>query len=75
MSPYVVYIFLCATSTSHADCDRRTALDVVMGPSAANEIACGFGAQALMAQSDITPTDGEYMKIACLRRADVASNP
>jgi hypothetical protein len=68
MSPFVVLIFLCAASIAPADCDRRTATDVARGPEASNEIACGLGAQELMAQTAIRPKVGEYFKVACIRR-------
>jgi len=46
---------LCAASTAPTDCDRRTAIDVVHGLEASNEIACGLGAQMMMAQTPIRP--------------------
>ena len=74
MSPFVVFIYLCAASTAPADCDRRTAIDVALGPQEPNEVACGLGAQEMMAQTAIRPKDGEYFKIACVRRKIVADN-
>ena len=68
MTPFVVFIYLCAASTEPADCDRRTAIDVALGPQAANELMCGLGAQEMMARTAIRPKDGEYFKIACVRR-------
>jgi hypothetical protein len=72
MSPFVVFVYLCAASVAPADCDRRTAIDVALGPEASNEIACGLGAQEMMARTAIRPKDGEYFKIACVRRRVVA---
>jgi hypothetical protein len=74
MTTFVVFIYLCAASTAPADCDRRTATDVALGPQAANELMCGLGAQEMMAQTAIRPKDGEYFKIACVRRKVVAGN-
>ena len=74
MTPFVVFIYLCAASTAPADCDRRTAIDVALGPEAANELICGLGAQEMMAQTAIRPKDGEYFKIACVRRKIVAGD-
>jgi hypothetical protein len=68
MSPFVVFIYLCAASTAPADCDRTNAIDVALGPPAANELMCGLGAQEMMAQTAIRPKDGEYFKIACVHR-------
>ena len=74
MSPFAVFIDLCAASTAPADCDQRTAIDVVHGPEASNESACGQGAQMMMAQTAIRPADGQYFKIACARRKVVADD-
>ena len=72
MSPFVVFIYLCAASTAPYACNRRTAIDVALGPEASNEIACGLGAQEMMVETAIRPKDGEYFKIACVRRKIVA---
>jgi hypothetical protein len=68
MSPFVVYILLCAASTAPGDCDTRNAVDVVLGPEAGNEIMCGLQAQEMFAKTSIRPRDGEYVKISCVRR-------
>ena len=68
MSPFVVYILLCAASTAPGDCDTRSAVDVVLGPEANNEIMCGLEAQEMFAKTSIQPRDGEYVKISCTRR-------
>ena len=60
--------------TAPADCDRRTAIDVVLGPQATNELTCGLGAQEMMAKTAIRPEDGEYFKIACVRHKVVAAD-
>src|SRR5271155_94257 len=70
--PFCCFHLLCAASTAPADCDRRTAVDVALGPEASNEIACGLGAREMMAQTAIRPKEGEYSKIACARRKVVA---
>src|SRR5277367_2502025 len=74
MTPFVVFIYLCAASTEPADCDRRTAIDVALGPQAENELTCGLGAQEMMARTAIRPKDGEYFKIACVRHKVIAGN-
>ena len=74
MTALVVYIFICAASTAPADCDRRTAIDVALGPQASNELTCGLGAQEMIARTAVRPKDGEYMKIACVRRKQVVEN-
>jgi hypothetical protein len=74
MNPFVVYILLCAASTAPGDCDTRSAIDVVLGPEARNEIMCGLEAQEMFAKTAIAPRDGEYVKISCIRRRSLASN-
>ena len=77
MAPFVVFFYLFylyAASTAPTDCDRRTAIDVVHGPEASNEIACGLGTQMMMAQTVIRPNNGQYFKIACARRKVVADD-
>ena len=66
MSPFIVYIFLCAASTAPSDCDKRSAIDVVLGPDVRNEIMCGLQAQEMFAKTAIEPTNGEYVKISCV---------
>ncbi len=74
MSPFVVYILLCAASTAPGDCDARSAIDVVLGPEANNEIMCGLEAQEMFAKTAIAPRAGEYVKISCTRRRPLAEN-
>lgn len=68
MNPFLVYILLCAASTSPSDCDRRSAIDVVLGPDVRNEIMCGLQAQEMFAKTAIVPSNGEYVKITRVRR-------
>ena len=74
MSPFIVYILLCAASTAPRDCDTHSAVDVVLGPESRNEIMCGLQAQEMFAQTAIRPKDGEYLKITCTRHRTVAEN-
>jgi hypothetical protein len=68
MNSIVVYILLCSASTAPGDCDRKSAIDVMLGPEVQNEVMCGLEAQETFALTAIRPRDGEYVKIACLRR-------
>ena len=68
MSPFVIYILLCAASTARPDCDTHSAIDVVLGPEVNNELNCGLQAQEMFAKTTIRPRDGEYVKISCARR-------
>jgi hypothetical protein len=74
MSSFVVYILLRAASTAPGDCDTRNAIDVMPGPEAQNEIMCGLEAQEAFALTAISPRDGEYVKISCLRRGRLAED-
>lgn len=67
MNSFIAYILLCASSVAASDCDTRNAIDVAIGPSTNNEIACGIEAQEMIAQTAIRPRDGEYLKISCVR--------
>jgi hypothetical protein len=58
MNPFAVYILLCAASTAPGDCDTRSAIDVVLGPEARNEIMCGLEAQEMFAKTAILPGMG-----------------
>jgi hypothetical protein len=68
MSPFVIYILLCAAATPRPDCDTRNAIDVVLGPEANNEIMCGLESQEMIAKTALRPRDGEFVKIVCARR-------
>jgi len=69
MTTFIAYLLLCASSVARSDCDAQSAIDVAIGPKANNEIACGIEAQEMIALTTIRPRDGEYIKIACVRRA------
>ncbi len=65
---YSIVILICSTALSHADCQAKTAIDVVRGPTVDNPMMCGFDAQAMIARTDLVQTDGtEYVKIVCTR--------
>ena len=57
----------------HSDCQAKTAVDVVRGPTVDNAIMCALNAQAMIARTDLVQGDGsEYMKVVCTpsRNAD-----
>jgi hypothetical protein len=69
MSLFQVVILVCAMTMPRGDCQPDTALDVIRGPDAQNELMCGFHGQAYLASSAIgrrLRTD-EYVKIKCTR--------
>jgi hypothetical protein len=74
MNSIVVYIFLCAASTAPGDCDRSSAIDVMLGPEVQNEMMCGLEGQETLALTAIRPRDGEYVKISCVRRRPLAND-
>lgn len=69
MSLFQVVILVCAMTTAHRDCQPDTALDVIQGPEAQNELMCGFHGQAYLASTAIGRRlhEGEYVKIKCTR--------
>jgi hypothetical protein len=65
---FKILVLICSTTLSHADCQAKTAVDVVQGPTVDNEIMCGLNAQTMIARTDLVQNDGsEYMKIVCTR--------
>src|ERR1700733_7746620 len=70
---YSILILICSTALSHSDCQAKTAVDVVRGPTVDNAIMCTFNAQAMIARTDLVQGDGsEYTKVVCTpsRNAD-----
>jgi hypothetical protein len=73
MSGYSILILICSTALSHSDCQAKTAIDVVRGPTVGNRIMCALNAQTMIARTDLVQADGsEYMKVVCTpsRNAD-----
>jgi hypothetical protein len=65
---FSVLILVCSIDLSPADCQRETALDVINGPDAPNEMMCGFYGQAYIADTAIAGyRDDEYVKVKCTR--------
>jgi hypothetical protein len=60
-------ILICTVSVAPADCLPETAIDVIAGPYADNEIVCMLHGQASMARTALAPRKGEYMKVTCSR--------
>jgi len=72
---FKVLILVCSIGIAPQDCERDNAIDVIVGPAAANELACGFSGQAYLAGTALAPTDGNYVKIRCTRAASVDRAP
>jgi hypothetical protein len=65
---YSILVLICSTALSHAECQAKTAVDVVRGPTADNPMMCGLNAQTMIARTDLVQTDGsEYVKVVCTR--------
>ena len=63
---YSILVLICSTALSHADCQAKTALDVVRGPTVDNPMMCGLNAQTMVARTDLVQGD-DYMKVVCTR--------
>ncbi len=65
---YSILVLICSTALSHADCQAKTAVDVVRGPTVDNPMMCAFNAQTMIARTDLVQNDGtEYVKVVCAR--------
>ena len=65
---YSILVLICSTALSHADCQAKTAVDVVRGPTVDNPMMCGLNAQTMIARTDLVQGDGsEYLKVGCTR--------
>ena len=63
---YSIVILICSTALSHADCETKTALDVVRGPTVDNAMLCALNAQTMIARTDLVEGDrSEFMKVVC----------
>ncbi len=71
---FKVLILICSMHLAPQDCERGNAIDVIVGPTASNELTCGFSAQAYIAGTALASTDGNYVKILCMRPS-VAAMP
>jgi hypothetical protein len=63
---YSILVLICSTALSHTDCQAKTAIDVVRGPTVDNPMMCGLNAQTMIARTDLVQGD-EYMKVVCTR--------
>jgi hypothetical protein len=61
---YSILVLICTTALSHADCQAKTAIDVVRGPTVDNPMMCAFNAQTMIARTDFVQ-GGQYMKVVC----------
>lgn len=67
-----VLVLICSIATAGADCDQRTAIDVIATAQVRSAQQCGFMGQALLAPTSVAPEPGkQYMKIICVREAEL----
>ena len=65
---YSILVLICSTALSHADCQAKTAVDVVRGPTVDSPMMCGVNAQTMIARTDLVQGGGsEYVKVICTR--------
>jgi hypothetical protein len=65
---YSLIVLICSSALSHVDCQAKTAVDVIRGPTVDNPMMCGLNAQTMIARTDLVQGDGtEYVKIVCTR--------
>jgi len=66
---FKVILLVCAANVMPGDCHADTAIHLVIGPDASNEVMCGMQSQAYLAQTWIGQSlaEGEYVKIVCRR--------
>jgi len=65
---YSIMVLICSTALSHADCQPKTANDLVRGPQVDNPVMCALNAQMMMARTDLVQGDHLYMKVVCTRK-------
>jgi hypothetical protein len=67
-SMYSILVLICSATLSQADCQAKTAVDVVRGPTVDNPMMCALNAQTMIARTDLVQNNGaEYMKVVCTR--------
>ena len=66
---FKVILLVCAAHLAPGDCQPDTALYLLNGPDASNEVMCGMQSQAYLAETWLgrTLAEGEYLKIVCRR--------
>jgi hypothetical protein len=66
---FKVVLLVCASTIAPADCQAETAVHLLNGPDASNEVMCGMQSQAYLAQTWIGQSlaEGEYVKVICQR--------
>lgn len=67
---FKVLILVCSATLSPAECQADTAVAVIDGPEAPNEVMCGLNGQAYLANTALAEKhEDEYVKVKCSRSA------
>lgn len=76
MNFFKVILLVCATSVPRGECQIDTAMDIITGPDARNEVTCGMMSQAYVATTTLGRrlTDDEYLKILCRRSGPIPNH-
>jgi hypothetical protein len=66
MNPIVMLILICSANVFTTQCQPSTALDVIRGPDASNEVTCASMGKRIIAATALRPRfRAEYVKIIC----------
>lgn len=67
---FKVLILICSAALSREQCQADTAVAVINGPEAPNEVMCGLNGQAYLAHTALAEKhEDEYVKVTCSRSA------
>lgn len=67
---FKVLILICSAALSREQCQADTAVAVINGPEAPNEVMCGLNGQAYLANTALAEKhENEYVKVTCSRSA------
>jgi hypothetical protein len=65
---FKVLILVCSIAVAPEDCKADSAVSVIDGPDAPNEVMCGLNGQAYIAATAIAAKrHDEYVKVRCSR--------
>jgi hypothetical protein len=65
---FKVLILVCSVALTPDECQADTAVAVIDGPEAPNEVMCGLNGQAYLAGTAMaSKQEDEYVKVTCSR--------
>ena len=69
----VVVMLVCTAQVSPMECQRETALEVIVGPHVSTIGECALAGQATFASTSLARmAEGDYLKIRCEPIRDIA---